>query len=123
MVLSIEVVGAEEVERSLDETSDSLRNISEGIAFAIDTILLPEVYSQSVSVWNVRTGRYSSSWYRSVESNDSVLVGNDAGYSAPLEFGWITKARTYVESEGVLLPVAYENLDNMVELIAQWLKV
>ena len=123
MVLTIEVDGVEELEDSLANTSEQLHNTSEAIALAVDAVLMPDLYARSISVWNVRTGMYSSSWFRQVESSDTVLVGNDAGYSAPLEYGWTTKAGTIVESEGVLIPSAEENLDIMMEVITQWLRL
>lgn len=121
-MLSIELIGAEEVERSLEETSDSVDNISEGIYEAVEKIILPEVYSRSISVWNVRTGVYSSAWYSYIETARSVVIANNAGYSEPLEFGWTTRGGTRVESEGVLMPTLFDNMDRLTEYVTQWIK-
>ena len=97
--------------------------------YAVDTVLMPEVYARSVTVWNVRTGAYSTGWDRRAVSENTVEVSNQArnaqgsAYAMPLETGWTTKAGTIVESEGVLVPAVYDTIDGMLGAVNEWLKV
>ena len=123
MGVSIEIKGLPEVLFHLDNFDKAVDSVVEGLAYAVDTVVLPEVYSRSTSVWNVRTGRYSMGWSRQIEPPDSVKIQNDAPYSHPLETGWTTRKGTFKSSPGVVFPAIEATMKRIVEVIQRWLKI
>lgn len=108
----------------LDNLSDRVKNLENGLLQAVDTIIIPDLYANSTTVWNVRTGLYSSSWYSQIIGAGAVRVGNDArnprdGYAYPqsLEWGWGN-----IGSPGVLYPTVYSNLELVVGELVAWIQ-
>ena len=123
MGVSIEIKGMPEVLFHLDNFEKAIDGAVEGLAHAVDTVVLPEVYSRSTSVWNVRTGDYSMGWSRQVEPPDSVHIVNDSHHSMPLETGWTTRGGGFKSSPGVVYPAITATMNRIIEVIQRWLKI
>lgn len=117
----VDIEGVPELQLHLRQVVDALNSIQEGLVYAVDTVLLPDVLSRA-TFWGTRTGSYSTGWYRAPISDDAVEVGNTAKQALPLETGWITRAGTFVESPGVLYPALESSAPAMLEAISKWLK-
>lgn len=87
---------------------------------AAEQVILPDLIDASMSVWNVRTGNYSSSWSADAYEN-GVTISNDVEYAAPLEYGWTTRNGGFVDSPGVLLPTIQSDIPDFIEALQQWL--
>ena len=108
----------------LDQFHETINNMAQGLLEAVDSVAIPHLYDVSRTVWNVRTGLYSSSWYSQIIGPNAVRVGNDArnprdgyAYSQSLEWGWGN-----VESPGVLYPTVYEDLELIAGELLSWLQ-
>ena len=116
-------VDASRVRFMLDQLKDSVSNVEQGLLEAVDNTVIPDLYANSTTVWNVRTGLYSSSWYSQIAGMGAVKVGNDAGYSAPLEWGWNVRGGAYfITSPGVLYPTVYSNLELIAGELIAWIQ-
>ena len=119
----IDVEGVPELQFRLQELKATLDAAVEGLAYAADTVLLPDVEARSRTVWRIRTGRYSSSWYREVRPPDAVEVGNRTPYAEPLETGWTLRNGGYKYSPGVLYPLLFEKAPEILEAFVDWVKM
>lgn len=116
----LEVVGVEEVVSKLEQIKEKVQDPSEVMLDIAESMLLPEVRTASMTVWNVRTGHYSNSWYSRKVSDTEIEIGNEAEYAAPLEEGWTTRGRSRVPSPGVLFPVLLEMWPAITERWDSW---
>lgn len=123
MGVSIQINGMPEVLFHLDNFEKAIDGVVEGLAHAVDTVVLPEVYSRSTSVWNVRTGQYSMGWFRQVVPPDAVSISNDTPYSRPLETGWTTSNGGFKSSPGVVYPAIQATISRTLNVIQRWLKI
>jgi len=107
----------------LDQLHETINNLEQGLLESVDRTIIPDLYDASTTVWNVRTGLYSSSWYSQIISPNAVRVGNDAkspsGFAYPqsLEWGWGS-----VASPGVLYPTVYSDLEVLVGELLSWIQ-
>lgn len=120
--IRVEVEGLEELRFRLRNFTDTMQRAGDGLEYAVNSVLYPEAYQRSISIWNIRTGHYSSSWYVERISKDTVEIGNNAKYAAPLEFGWTMRNGAFRPSLGVLFPARTESITIMREVLAEWLK-
>lgn len=112
------------VKLMLETLSDRVKNLGPGLLDAVDNIIIPHLFDASTTIWNVRTGLYSSSWYSQIIGPNTVRIGNDArnpkdgyAYSQSLEWGWLS-----VESPGVLYPTVYEDITLVASELITWIQ-
>ena len=110
-----------EVRRLLDGLEVGLETVGQALYNAGEEIIEPRAQARSISVWNIRTGRYAASWYTRFLDPLTVEIGNDAPYSHALETGWTTRGGGHVSSPGVLFPVALESIPDVVGAVEFWL--
>ena len=110
-----------ELRRTLATLETNLETVGQALFNAANEIILPRAQARSISVWNIRTGRYAASWYTRFLGPATVEVGNDAPYSHALETGWTTRGGTHVSSPGVLFPVLSEGIDDLTGAVEFWL--
>ena len=113
----------------LDQFHETINNMAQGLLEAVDSVAIPHLYDVSRTVWNVRTGLYSSSWYSQIIGSNAVRVGNDARnprdgypYNASLEWGWTTRGGMDMDRGGVLYPTVYEDLELIAGELLSWLQ-
>lgn len=119
-MIDIEVIGVEEVVDKLHSMDERMENPSDVLEDIAGTMILPEVKTASMTVWGVRTGHYSNSWYAEMHGEKEMEIGNTALYSAPLETGWTSRGGKFISSPGVLLPVILELWPAITERWDAW---
>lgn len=120
--VEINITGVQETLARLDKLKGSIDAIVEGLAYATDVLIIPELQSRSSNVWGVRSGRYSTGWYRMVIGADALQIRNDAPYASSLEYGWRTRGGKFKPSAGVAMPTIMNNREEIRRLTERWLK-
>src|SRR5712691_7443058 len=108
----------------MDALDQALQNPADGIEAAVEEVVMPDLQLLSTTLWNVRTGAYSSSWEENPLDQFSVMVGSvDVEYASPLEFGWTTQGGTFITGGAILEQALPGNVAGIAEVFLEWLKV
>ena len=121
MSLVVTIEGVDTITGNLQNLQSAIQNAGEGLLYAASETVFPAVQDSSTVVWNVRTGNYSGSWQMAQTDSMSITIWNDVDYAAALEYGWTSWHGATVESPGVLIPSALENLDALAGEFTTWL--
>ncbi len=118
--LTFDITNEQEVMDALDQ---ALQNPADGLEEAVNEVVMPDLSLLSTTLWNVRTGAYSSSWEETPLDQFSVMVGSvDVEYASPLEFGWTTQAGTFIPGGAILEQSLMDNVQGIAEVLLEWLK-
>lgn len=121
MPMELIVEGDDALKRAIEAMNGAISDCGEGLMDSL-SLTFQDVQEVSQTVWNVRTGLYSTSWQMNRTGAQSVEIVNYAPYAAPLETGWVLKNGRFKESPGVLLPTVINDADSVAQELTQWLR-